>query len=109
VLRRALAERGTLVIVGADGAGGPVLDGLQRQLGAMLLSPWVRHRLTSVVQAERAADLAILLDHLASGRLRAPIDDIAPMDAAHGVIDRLQQQRTAGKGVIELLSEPAGS
>lgn len=109
VLRRALAERGTLVIVGADGAGGPVLDGLQRQLGALLLNPWVRHRLTSVVQAERASDLTILLEHVAAGRLRAPIDEIAPMDAAHSVIDRLQQQRTAGKAVIELLAEPTSS
>lgn len=105
VLRRALAERGTLVIVGADGAGGPVLDGLERQLGAGLLNPWVRHRLTSTIQVERASDLQILLDHLAAGRLRAPVDEIVPLDGARTVIEKLQHQRVAGKVVIELRPE----
>lgn len=109
VLRRALAERGTLVIVGADGAGGPVLDGLERQMGAMLLNPWVRHRLTSIVQAERASDLQLLLDHLSAGRLRAPVADIVPLDDAVVAIESLQRQLVAGKVVIELRTETAGS
>ncbi len=105
VLRRALAERGTLVIVGADGAGGPVLDGLERQLSTGLLNPWVRHRLTSTIQVERASDLQILLDHLAGGRLRAPVAEIVPLDAARGAIEQLQHQRVPGKIVIELRAE----
>lgn len=105
VLRRALAERGTLVIVGADGAGGPVLDGLERQMGAGLLNPWVRHRITSVMQVERAADLEIVLEHVAAGRLRAPVAEIVVLDQAREAIDRLRQQRTAGKVVIELRAE----
>ena len=105
VLRRTLAERGTLVIVGADGAGGPVLDGLERQLGAGLLNPWVRHRLTSTIQVERASDLQILLDHLDAGRLRAPVHETVPLDGARSVIEKLQHQQVAGKAVIELRSE----
>lgn len=105
VLRRALADRGTLVIVGADGAGGPVLDGLERQLGAGLLNPWVRHRLTSTIQVERASDLQILLDHLAAGRLRASVSEIMPLDDARAAIEQLQHQRVPGKIVIELRSE----
>lgn len=107
VLRRALAERGTLVIVGADGAGGPVLDGLERQLAAGLLNPWVRHRLTSTMQVERASDLQILLDHLAAGRLRAAVAEIVPLDEARGAIERLQRQQVPGKIVIEV--RPEGS
>ena len=105
VLRRALAERGTLVIVGADGAGGPVLDGLERQLSAGLLNPWVRHRLTSTVQVERASDLQILLDHLAAGRLRASVSEIVQLEAAREAIEQMQHQRVPGKIVIELRSE----
>ena len=105
VLRRALAERGTLVIVGADGAGGPVLDGLERQLGGGVLNPWVRHRLTSTIQVERASDLQILLDHLAAGRLRAPVAEIVPFDDARGAIERLQRQQVPGKIVLELRPE----
>jgi NADPH:quinone reductase-like Zn-dependent oxidoreductase len=43
-LRRALTPRGTLVIVGGEDSGR--WTGLSRQLGALALSPFVRHRLT---------------------------------------------------------------
>ena len=105
VLRRALSERGTLVIVGADGAGGPVLDGVDRLLRAALLSPWVKHRLVGVVQTERGSDVAVLLDHLAAGRLKAAVAEVVPFDVAQESIHRLQQQAIAGKAVIELRAE----
>lgn len=105
VLRRALAERGALVIVGADGAGGPVLDGVDRQLRAALLSPWVKHRLAGVVQRERGSDVAVLLDHLAAGRLSAAVGEVVPFDAARDSIHRLQQRSISGKAVIELRAE----
>ena len=105
VLRRALAERGTLVIVGADGAGGPVLDGLERQLGAMMLNPWVRQRLTAMVQIERASDLEILLEHLDAGRLRAPVAEIVRLEQMGDAMERLQRQSIPGKVVIELRGE----
>lgn len=105
VLRRALAERGTLVIIGADGAGGFVLDGLDRQLRALMLNPWVRHRLTSMMQVERAADLDALLGHLAAGKLTAPIAEVWSLDGVRDAIERLQQQRIQGKAVIEVRPE----
>ena len=105
VLRRALAERGTLVIVGADRSGGPVLRGADRQLRALLLNPWVRHRLTAVMQRESGDDLAILLEMLASGSLRAAIDEAVPLERAAEAIGRLARQQTRGKAVIELQAE----
>ncbi|XRQ10236.1 zinc-binding dehydrogenase, partial [Actinomadura welshii] len=42
-LRRALTPRGTLVIVGGPGEG-RVLQGFDRTIRAVLLSPFVRHR-----------------------------------------------------------------
>lgn len=105
VLRRALAERGTLVIVGADKSGGPLLRGADRQLRALLLNPWVRHRLTAVMQRESGDDLGILLEMLASGSLRAPIDEVVPLECAAEAIGRLARQQTRGKAVIELQAE----
>lgn len=102
VLRRALTKRGTLVIVGADDAGGPLLRGLDRQLRALLLNPWVRHRLTAVMQRENSDDLTVLLDRVATRSLSTSIDEIAPLDAAFGLIDRLARRETRGKAVIEL-------
>ncbi|MER3389488.1 MAG: NAD(P)-dependent alcohol dehydrogenase [Microcella sp.] len=100
VLRRALTPSGTLVIVGADGAGGPLLDGLERQLLATVLNPWVRHRLTSVVQRENAPDLRVLLDEMEGGRLRAPIDRVLTLEDAPEAL-RLQAERAvAGKLVL---------
>ena len=107
VLRRALTDRGTLVIVGADKAGGPLLRGADRQLRAVMLDPWVRHRLTAVVQRESGDDVALLLGMLAEGRLRAPVNDTAPVSGARELIDRLAQQLTRGKAVIELRAEVA--
>lgn len=103
VLRRALTERGTLAIVGADKSGGPLLRGTDRQLRAILLNPWVKHRLTAVMQRENSNDLATLLDMVDRGTLRAAIDEIAPLSGAFPLIDRLAQQQTRGKAVIELV------
>jgi NADPH:quinone reductase-like Zn-dependent oxidoreductase len=105
VLRRALAERGTLVIVGADKSGGPLLRGADRQLRALLLNPWVRHRLTAVMQRESGDDLSILLEMIAAGSLRAPIDEVVPLERAAEAMDRLARQQTRGKAVIELQAE----
>ena len=101
VLRRALTKRGTLVIVGADKSGGPVLRGSDRQLRALLVNPWVKHTLRAVMQSENGADVAVLLDMLASGRIRAAIDEVAPVDGAIDLIGRLARQEVAGKAVIE--------
>lgn len=100
VLRRLLTPTGTLVIVGADHAGGPMLDGADRQLRAVLLNRWVRHRLTAVVQRERAADVAIVLEHVAAGRITAAVDDVVTLDGAIEAIARLQRREVRGKVVI---------
>lgn len=107
VLRRALTARGTLVIVGADGVGGPLLRGSDRQLRAIFLNPWVRHRVTSVVQRENGADIAVVLDMLASGRICAAVDAVESIDRAIDLMGRLERQEIAGKAVIEFSSDTA--
>jgi NADPH:quinone reductase-like Zn-dependent oxidoreductase len=102
VLRRALTAHGALVIVGADGAGGPLLDGVDRQLRATILNPWVRHRLAAVVQSENGADVGVLLEQLAEGRLRAPVDTVFPIEDAPEALRLLAARAVAGKLVLTL-------
>ena len=59
-LRRLLTPTGTLVIVGGEEAIGG--RGMQRQLGAVALSPLVRHRLAMMLSRENSADLVTLAD-----------------------------------------------
>jgi NADPH:quinone reductase-like Zn-dependent oxidoreductase len=51
-LRAALASRGTLVIVGGEG-GGRLIGGFERQLRAVLLSPFVGQQLRSLTAVDR--------------------------------------------------------
>src|SRR5215207_1110688 len=55
-LRRALAPQGTLVIVGGEG-GGRWSGGVDRQLRAMMLSPFVGQKLGTFVNKENHEDL----------------------------------------------------
>src|SRR3954469_8949640 len=72
-LRRALTPDGRLVIVGGE-TGGRWLDGLDRQLRAVLLSPFVGQRLGFFVNKENAADLAALRE-LIEARAVTPAGD----------------------------------
>ena len=58
-LRSALTARGRLVIVGSE-TGGRWLGGTDRQLRAMLVSPFTAQKLGSFMCSENAADLRVL-------------------------------------------------
>src|SRR5439155_5287110 len=55
-LRRALAPRGTLVIGGGEG-GGRWFAGIDRQLRALMLSPFVRQKLGTFIAKPNIEDL----------------------------------------------------
>ena len=98
-LRRALTPTGTLVIVGGEG-GGRVLGGLQRQLGATLLSPFLRQRLGTFVCNENAADLAVLTGLVDAGQLVPAIDRVLPLTAAATALQQLVDGAVRGKLVL---------
>ncbi|SEF35528.1 NADPH:quinone reductase [Amycolatopsis pretoriensis] len=98
-LRRALAPRGTLVIVGGEN-GGKWLGGIQRVLRAALLNPFVRHRLCGLVARERGADLDDLRDLIEAGKLTPALDRTFPLADAAAAIDHLHAGRAAGKTVL---------
>jgi len=66
-LRRALTRTGTLVIAG--GEGDRWIGGIQRQLWAGVLSPFVSQRLKSFIVKERADELVALNELVAAGKL----------------------------------------
>ncbi|WP_459643351.1 NAD(P)-dependent alcohol dehydrogenase [Kineococcus sp. NUM-3379] len=100
-LRRALTRSGTLVIVGGEN-GGRVLGGIQRQLGATLLSPFVRHRLGTFVSTENSADLAVLTGMLDSGEVVPAVDRVLPLESAREALGLLVAGSVRGKLVLSV-------
>jgi NADPH:quinone reductase-like Zn-dependent oxidoreductase len=65
-LRRVLTPRGTLVIVGGEG-GNQLTGGVGRQLRAVLLSPFVKQRLTMFITKEQHSSIEQLGQFIESG------------------------------------------
>jgi NADPH:quinone reductase-like Zn-dependent oxidoreductase len=98
-LRRALAPRGTLVIVGGEG-GGPWTGGFGRQLRAVLLSPLVRQRLRSLAAGDRREDLLFLKDLIEAGKLTPVISRTYPLSEAAAALGDADEGHGRGKVVI---------
>ena len=95
-LRRALAERGTLVIVGGED-GGNVTGGMGRQLRALALSPFVRQRLTMLASKERASDLEPLTELIEAGEVIPSLEQVYPLDQVADALRRLEAGDVRGK------------
>jgi NADPH:quinone reductase-like Zn-dependent oxidoreductase len=100
-LRRALASRGTLVIVGGEG-GGRWFGGTDRQLRAMMLSPFVGQKLGTFVNKENHEDMLVLKELIESGKLTPVIDRTYPLSAVPEAIQYLQEGHARGKLVISV-------
>ncbi|MFE9478939.1 NAD(P)-dependent alcohol dehydrogenase [Streptomyces spororaveus] len=100
-LRRALTPRGTLVIVGGEG-GGNWIGGNQRQLGAMLLSPFVGHRLRAHSTLVRHRDLEALTELIEAGSVTPALDRTYPLAEVPDAIGYLRDGHVRGKVAIRL-------
>jgi NADPH:quinone reductase-like Zn-dependent oxidoreductase len=98
-LRHALTPEGTLVIVGGEG-GGRWLGGTDRQIRAMLLSPFVGQKLGTFVNKENHEDLLVLKELIESGRVTPLIDRTYPLSEVPEAIRYLQEGHARGKVVI---------
>jgi NADPH:quinone reductase-like Zn-dependent oxidoreductase len=98
-LRRALAPRGTLVLVGAEG-GGRWFGSLSRNLKAMVVSPFISQKLAMFVTKENADDLAALKDLVESGKVSPLIDQTFPLDKVPEALSYLERGHARGKVVI---------
>jgi NADPH:quinone reductase-like Zn-dependent oxidoreductase len=98
-LRRALASQGTLVIVGGEG-GGRWLGGLDRQLRATMLSPFVGQKLGTFVSTPNHEDLLVLKELIESGKVTPVIDRTYPLAEVPEAIRYLEEGHARGKVVI---------
>lgn len=100
-LRRVLAPRGTLVIVGAE-TDGRWLGGTDRQIRAMMMSPFLGQKLGTFVASENSDDLVALADLIESGKVTPVIDRTYPLSEVPEAIRYLQDGRARGKVVITI-------
>ncbi len=98
-LRRALAPRGTLVIVGGEG-GGRWFGGIDRQLQALLLSPFVSQKLGTFIAKAKGEDLVVLKDLIEGGKVTPVIDSTYPLSEVPEAIRHLEEGHARGKVVI---------
>ncbi len=98
-LRSALAPRGTLVIVGGEG-GGRWLGGTDRQIRALVLSPFVSQKVGTFINKENHEDLLVLKELIESGKVAPVIDRTYPLSEVPEAIRYLEEGHARGKVVI---------
>lgn len=100
-LRRALTPRGTLVIVGGE-TDGRWLGGSDRQLRAVMLSPFTGQHLGTLLCSENKTDLLALTELIESGQVTPVIDKIYPLSQTILAIRYMQDGHARGKVVINV-------
>jgi NADPH:quinone reductase-like Zn-dependent oxidoreductase len=98
-LRRGLAPRGTLVIVGGEG-GGRWFGGIDRQLRAQMLSPFVRQKLGTFIAKQKGDDMVVLKELIEAGKVTPVIDTTYPLSEVPEAVRHLEEGHARGKVVI---------
>jgi NADPH:quinone reductase-like Zn-dependent oxidoreductase len=97
-LRRTLTPDGTLVIVGGEDGGRWI--GIDRQMRAHMLSPFVTQKLGTFVAAENADDLLVLNELIESGKVTPIIDRTYPLGEAPDAMRYLETGNARGRIVL---------
>ncbi|MBD3297624.1 MAG: zinc-binding dehydrogenase [candidate division Zixibacteria bacterium] len=100
-IRRALAPKGTLVIVGGE-EGGRLIGGLQRSIGGMILSLFIGQRIRMQMPKTADNDLNVLKEMLAAGEITPILDRSFPLDEAVAAIRYVQDGKARGKVVVTM-------
>jgi NADPH:quinone reductase-like Zn-dependent oxidoreductase len=100
-LRRALTATGTAVITGGE-EGGSFSGGMNRQLRAIALSPFLRQRLTMFIAKQRCSDLERLSILIEAGNVTPTIDRSYPLEKAPDAIRHLAAGQVRGKVAISI-------
>jgi NADPH:quinone reductase-like Zn-dependent oxidoreductase len=100
-LRRALTPTGTLVIVGGEHGGR--WTGMSRQLGAVLLSPFVGQRLRMMTAREHHDGFDRLAALVAAGGLQPAVERTFPLEGAADAMRHLVAGKARGKLVISVV------
>jgi NADPH:quinone reductase-like Zn-dependent oxidoreductase len=102
LLRRALAPRGTLVVVGGSRYDRPVLTGMSRSVRTPFLAMLTGQRLRAFIARENAADYQTLAKLTESGALTPVIDRTYPLADAAEAIRRIATGHATGKSIIRI-------
>ena len=100
-MRSVLSETGRLVITGGE-TDGPWLGGVDRQLRASMLSPFLKQSLGTFIASVRKEDLVQLSVLVTNGKLRPIIDRTYPLGEVPYAMTYLEQGRASGKLVISI-------
>jgi NADPH:quinone reductase-like Zn-dependent oxidoreductase len=100
-LRRALAPKGTLVIVGSEG-GGKWFGGISRQMRAQLISPFVGQKMGTFVAKQNGEDLLTLKELIEAGKVTPVIGATLPLESVSDAVQHMEQGHARGKIVITI-------
>jgi NADPH:quinone reductase-like Zn-dependent oxidoreductase len=100
-LRAALTPTGTAVIMGGE-EGGSFSGGMNRQLRAVLLSPFLRQRLTTFIAKQRGSDLERLAALIEAGQITPSLERTYPLDEAAEAVRHLELGNARGKVAISV-------
>lgn len=98
-LRRALTPHGTAVLTGGE-AGGSLTGGMDRQLRALALSPFVGQHLTMFIAKVRTGDLERLAVLVRDGKVAPSVHRTYPLDQVPEAMRRLEAGESRGKVAI---------
>ncbi|MET0767825.1 MAG: zinc-binding dehydrogenase [Aeromicrobium sp.] len=100
-LRAALTPTGTAVIMGGE-EGGSFSGGMNRQLRAVLLSPFLRQRLTTFITKQRSSDLERLATLIEAGQVAPSLERTYPLGEAAEAVRHLERGNARGKVAISV-------
>lgn len=100
-LRRALTPKGTLVITGGE-TDGRWLGGTDRQLRALVLSPFVGQKLGTFVSRENREDMVVLKEFIEAGKVTPVVDRAYALSEVADAIRYMREGRARGKVVITM-------
>ena len=98
-LRRALAPKGALAIVGGEG-GGRWFGGIDRQLRASMLSPFVSQKLGTFVAKANGEKLLVLKQLIEAGKVIPVVDKTYALSDVPEAIRHLEEGHARGKVAI---------
>ena len=100
-LREALTPHGTVAIVGGE-HGGMLTGGMDRQLRALLVSPFIGQRMALVMPNEHFSFLERLAALVDEGSVTATVDASLPLSQAAEAMRQLVSGQVRGKLVISI-------
>ena len=98
-LRSLLTPKGTAVLVGGEG-GGRIIMGLDRNMRAMIVSPFVGQRFAPILSITKREDLDTISGLLADGSIKPVLDRVVPLAETPEALHYLASGEVRGKVVV---------